>query len=154
MKKRVDTEQAFKEAGMALKVVADRLRKLQMDNKLKIIVAGGRDFNDKYHLYVTLDTLIRSYADDISVEIVTGGARGADSIGKQYACDRHLQHVEFHALWDRYGRSAGYRRNAQMANYVEGSGVLVAFWDSQSKGTAHMIDTAKRKNIPVYIINY
>jgi glycerophosphoryl diester phosphodiesterase len=56
----------------------------------------------------------------------------------------------FPAEWDKYGKSAGYRRNEQMAQYAE---VLVAFWDYNSPGTRHMINLAKQYNLEVHVID-
>lgn len=113
---------------------------------LKIIVAGGRDFSDYDYLCSKLDWII---GDRTDVEIVCGMARGADMLGYKYAKEHNLPIAEFPANWDRFGRSAGYRRNSEMARY---SDVLVAFWDYESKGTSHMIELMKayRKKAIVY----
>lgn len=137
-------------------VVSFTIGSVQIMSKpnIRIIVAGGRDFNDKAKLYNSLDTIVAKYTDTNTIEIVTGGARGADYLGKRYALDKHLLHTELPAQWDKYGKSAGYRRNAQMADYVTDDGVLVAFWDGRSKGTSHMIDVARRKGIKVFVFTY
>ena len=63
--------------------------------------------------------------------------------------------IRFSVAWDRYGDSAGYRCNAEMAKYAsEAYGVLIAFWDGQSRGTKHMIDLAKRYGLEVHVVNY
>lgn len=65
--------------------------------------------------------------------------------------------LKFQADWDRYGKSAGYRRNAEMAKFAseEGNkGVLIAFWDGESRGTKNMIDLAKRYGLKVHVVNY
>ena len=57
--------------------------------------------------------------------------------------------------WNTYGKSAGYRRNAEMAKYAsEAYGVLFAFWDGQSRGTKHMIDLANKYGLEVHVVNY
>lgn len=56
------------------------------------------------------------------------------------------------ANWSRYGRSAGYIRNQEMADYVGPSGMLVAVWDGQSRGTQHMIDIARRTGMQVRVV--
>lgn len=115
----------------------------------KVIVAGGRDFNNYKGLAVSLDYLLKNVIDDI--EIVCGMARGADRLGEQYAKERdyHIRYMP--ADWDTFGRSAGYRRNIQMAEYAD---ALVAFWDGKSPGTKHMIQIAKEKKLDVRIIRY
>lgn len=49
----------------------------------KVIVAGGRDFNNYKGLSDSLDYLLKNINDDI--QIVCGMARGADRLGERYA---------------------------------------------------------------------
>lgn len=114
----------------------------------KVIVAGSRDFNDYELLKPKLDALLQNKD---SVQIVSGGARGADSLGEQYAKEKSLDLKIFPADWDYYGKSAGFKRNSEMAQYAD---ALVAFWDGKSKGTEHMINLAKRNGLQVRIVNF
>lgn len=114
---------------------------------MKIIVAGGRDF-DNYEL---LKRKLDYYFQGITPVIVCGEAKGADSLGRRYAEEKGLDILSYPAEWDKYGKSAGFRRNEQMAANAT---ALVAFWDSKSKGTKHMIDTMTRLNKPVRIVYY
>jgi hypothetical protein len=52
------------------------------------------------------------------------------------------------ADWERYGKSAGYRRNKEMALVAQ---ALVAFWDGESLGTKHMIDIAHKYKLTIKI---
>lgn len=115
----------------------------------KVIVAGGRDFNDYELLKSKLDYVLQKKLPNVT--IVSGTARGADRLGEKYATERGLEVVKFPAEWDKYGKSAGYRRNAEMADYADG---CVCFWDGKSRGTKHMIDLAKKKGIQCIVINY
>lgn len=115
----------------------------------KIIIAGGRDFDNYLLLRDNLNSLLRSKLP--SVQIVSGMAKGVDTLAIQYAKEYNLSLKLFPANWDKYGKSAGYKRNIEMANYAD---ALVAFWDSKSKGTAHMISTANIKQLAVQIIYY
>lgn len=114
----------------------------------KVIVAGGRDFNDYQLLKRKLSILLDNRRD---VEIVSGAARGADSLGERYAEENGLSIHRKPADWDTYGKSAGYRRNAEMAEYAD---ALVAFWDGKSRGTKHMIDLAEKHDLAIRIIKY
>lgn len=114
----------------------------------RVIIAGGRDFNDYQLLKTKMDSLLRNKS---KVIIVSGGARGADSLGERYAKERGLEITKYPADWDRYGKSAGYRRNEQMAQNAD---ALVAFWDGQSKGTAHMIQIGQSKGLQTRTIRY
>ncbi len=126
---------------------------------VRAVVAGGREFDDKALLYATLDTLFVKQGDMVprSMEVMCGMARGADSLGEQWAVTNWAKLVEFPADWDTYGKAAGYRRNVEMAEYaaqVPGEGWLVAFWDGVSTGTKHMIDLAFTYNLNVVVIHY
>lgn len=128
---------------------------------LRIIIAGGRDFDD-FPLLMNkcIEIIVEATKEDNTIDkirIVSGGARGADKLGKQYAQIAHYDVSRFPADWETYGKSAGYRRNAEMAKFASEDGnigVLIAFWDGKSRGTKHMIDLAKRYGLKVYAVNY
>lgn len=63
-------------------------------------------------------------------------------MGERYAKERGYAVSEHPADWDRYGKSAGYIRNKEMAEEAD---ALMAFWDGKSRGTMHMINLAKEK---------
>ena len=120
---------------------------------VRIIVCGSRTFNDKALFDTKMDEILHSYLPDI--EIISGRARGADTFGEQYAKTHNIPLVMFPAQWNIYGKSAGYRRNAQMLDYAkQGTPVVIAFWDGTSRGTKNMIDTAKKAGAIVHVINY
>ena len=104
-------------------------------------IVGSRNFDN----YAFLKEMLSWY--DIK-KIISGGAKGADSLAKKYATEYNIPVVEFLPDWDRFGKSAGYKRNTQI---VEASEALIAFWDGVSKGTKHSIDLADTKGIPIYI---
>ena len=112
---------------------------------MRVLVCGSRHFNDYELLEKTLETL------GITT-IIEGEARGADALARRYAERRGLDVLPFPALWDKYGRSAGPIRNAQMLS--EGKPELViAFRGPGSRGTQNMIDQAKKTGIEVRIID-
>jgi hypothetical protein len=113
-----------------------------------VIVAGGRDFDDYELLCRKLDIILKNQTE---VVIVSGAARGADTLGERYAKERGYPVHPFPALWNKYGRRAGFIRNAEMLNY---SDALVAFWDGKSRGTAHMIKIAREKGLPTRVVRY
>lgn len=117
----------------------------------RIIIAGGRNFNDYNLLKEKVDNIISNKRKTHQIYIVSGKARGADSLGEKYANENGLNIMEFPADWDKHGKSAGYKRNLEMA---ENADALIAFWDGESRGTKHMIDIAKEKNLLTRIIRY
>ena len=118
----------------------------------RLIVAGGRDFACYASLSLVLNTFYATLlADGKQLEVVCGGARGADSLGERWATQFSVPVVRMPADWNTHGKSAGYKRNAQMA---EVGHELVAFWDGKSKGTGHMIDLARAKGLPITVVGY
>jgi hypothetical protein len=117
---------------------------------IKLIVAGSRDFNDYNFLVEKLDHLLCKTRISACM-LISGKARGADSLGEQYAKLRGFPVLEFPANWDLYGKSAGYKRNAEMAKIATH---CVCFWDGKSKGTGHMINLAKDQDLDLRIIRY
>jgi len=114
----------------------------------KVIIAGGRDFTNYEILKYAVNEKLSGITE---VEIVCGGAKGADELGKWYANEMGLNIKEFPADWNKHGKAAGPIRNQQMADYAD---ALIAFWDGKSKGTADMIKKAEAKKIRVQIILY
>ena len=118
--------------------------------EFKVIIAGGRDFNN-YELLKSKCDYYLSNLDEADVVIVSGAARGADKLGEQYAKERGYKIDSHPADWDKYGKSAGYRRNKEM---VDIASAAICFWDGKSKGTKHTIDLCKEKGIPYKIVKY
>ncbi len=111
---------------------------------MKVGVIGGRDFNNYELVKETLSKI------DITL-LVSGGARGADSLGWKYAVENKIEVKIFLPNWDKFGKVAGFLRNTEIVNESE---LIVAFWDGESKGTADSIEKAKKQNKKIIIINY
>lgn len=97
----------------------------------QVIIAGGRDFADYGLLQAKCDQFFR---EKPPTAIISGAARGADTLGARYARERGVPVLEFPADWVRLGKRAGMVRNLQM---LDSADAVVAFWDGQSRGTAH-----------------
>lgn len=118
----------------------------------RVIVAGGRKFNDYQLLKAKLDYYLQhKVTQGYTIVIVSGEATGADSLGERYAKEKGYLIERYPAEWDKYGLSAGYKRNVKMGNAAD---ALVAFWNGISKGTKSMIQIAKDKNLLVRVVNY
>lgn len=118
---------------------------------MKLIVAGGRDFVDTQVMITVLMDLVDKGKIDPNPELVCGMARGADISAFRLWKSENMQIHVFHAEWDTYGKSAGFRRNKEMGEFADAA---VCFWDGKSKGTKHMIDIMNRLNKPVYVVRY
>lgn len=117
----------------------------------RVVIAGGRHFNDYPMLAKFMDNILREKVLTHRILIVSGKARGADSLGERYAQERGYTVQEHKADWDGLGKSAGYRRNEDMA---KNSDATVAFWDGKSVGTKHMINLTKQYGNKVAVCNY
>ena len=109
-------------------------------------IVGSRGFSD----YEKLQFVLMSVKSPIDM-IVSGGAKGADSLARRYALENDIPLEEFLPDWNKHGRSAGYKRNQDIVRHSEG---VIAFWDGQSKGTLHSINIAKEMGIPVYVVRF
>lgn len=107
----------------------------------KTIIAGSRNIND----YKSVKRIIECSDFDM-IEIVSGKARGIDSLGERYANDNELPVQEFPADWDGFKNRAGPIRNGHMANYADR---LIAIWDGESVGTLDMVRKMYQLKKPV-----
>jgi hypothetical protein len=111
---------------------------------MKLIIAGSRTVTD----YRLLCQVLAPDKERIT-QVITGGARGADQLGYRWAWKHAVKHQLFRAEWARFGKSAGVRRNYQMA---QAGDILVALWDGQSAGTRHMMQCMQQLGKPVVVV--
>ena len=121
-----------------------------MDN-FKVIIAGSRGFSNYKLLREQCNKYLREKRKTCNIIIVSGNARGADSLGEKYVKDEGFDLEIYQAQWKKLGKQAGFRRNEQMAEVAD---ALIAFWDGESKGTKHMIDIMNNKGLPTKVVNY
>ena len=114
----------------------------------RVVVAGSRGFANAELLGRKLSHLLANYSD---ICIISGCARGADSLGEQWALANSHKVLRMPADWHVYGKSAGYKRNVAMA---EAANACVVFWDGKSRGSQHMINICEERDIPVRVIKY
>ena len=101
---------------------------------MRTIVAGSRDYDN----WATVKSILDRCPWKIT-EVVCGEARGPDLLGRKWAESRDVKVASFPAQWNRqqdgsYDRSAGHKRNREMAKYAE---ACVVFWDGKSEQAAH-----------------
>ncbi len=111
----------------------------------RVIVCGGRHYDDQERVFTILDNWLRYYEDRI--HIIQGGATGADYFAESWARTRHMPCTTFHANWPAYGKAAGIIRNTEMLEYMLPD-VVIAF--PGGKGTANMVEVAKQNGTPVH----
>lgn len=117
------------------------------EERMNLIVAGSRDFNNYFLAKQYLDVIHKKY--NICC-VVRGLARGADMLGYMWAKENNVQVMEFPADWDRFGKRAGYLRNEEMSKVGTH---LLAFHQNNSKGTQHMINIAKEGGLKVMVVD-
>ncbi len=116
---------------------------------MKVIIAGGREFNNYTLLKNTMDQLL---SEEPNLEVVSGKARGADKLGEDWAKVNKLVVHPFIPDWNGpLRKGAGYKRNEDMAKFAD---ACVVFWDGKSKGSGHMINLAKKYKLKLKIIKY
>ena len=131
---------------------------------MKVIIAGSRppDFArtpegwDAENVWFdeaakAIETAVAGSGFEIT-EVVSGTARGIDTLGEMWAAENRLPVKRFHPKWHgplgQVNKRAGFDRNEQMANYAD---ALIAIWDGQSRGTKHMIEAMKQRNKPAVV---
>lgn len=131
---------------------------------MKIIIAGSRSITDLIHVEKAMNL---SNARTKATEIVSGGAKGVDTLAIAWAKKYNVPVKVMKAKWDDldapgavicvhpnpqidgfYNKAAGIQRNHEMGDY---SDALVAIWDGVSPGTKDMINYMKKLKKKVYV---
>ena len=115
---------------------------------LRVVIAGCRDYNNYAEAKAFLDLCLCNLRKENDLVILSGAAAGADLLGERYAAENGYAVERYPADWNRYGKSAGPRRNKQMA---QASDYVICFWDGASRGTKSMIDYAQQYDKPIRI---
>jgi len=113
---------------------------------IKIAIVGSREFNN----YQLFREMLLSLLPNETVMIVSGGAKGTDSLAERFANEYSIPFCKFPANWEKYGKSAGVIRNKQITEF---SDRVYAFWDNESKGTKNTIELFKSLGKGCIIIN-
>ena len=117
---------------------------------MKIAIVGSRTFTNQNIVNMTMDRFVDQYQyenNPVSL-IVSGGAKGADTCGENYAKNTKIPTKIILPDWSKYGKSAGFKRNIDI---VLACDTVIAFWDEKSKGTLDTIRKAKANKKKVYL---
>jgi len=135
---------------------------------MKLIIAGGREFND-YDLLKeeVMKFILENDGQPGQIAIISGKASGADTLGERFAHEWDFPVVEMLADWDNldcpqvwikynkqgkpYNSAAGTLRSEEMAKIASH---CIVFWDGKSSGSKNMIDNAKKHNLIYKVIDY
>lgn len=110
---------------------------------MKTIISGSRNITD---FSIVKDSIEKS-GFKIST-VISGTARGVDSLGERYALENNIELMLFPADWDRYGKAAGHIRNKQMAEVADALIVIIL---DDSRGSTDMLETARKKNLQIFV---
>lgn len=102
----------------------------------RIAVIGSRNFHDYGRLKCVLQPWLPAH-------IISGGAKGTDSLAEKLALEHELPITVIKPDWKQYGRGAGPIRNREI---VDTADVVIVFWNGKSKGTASAVNYARTKN--------
>lgn len=115
----------------------------------KVAIVGSRDYPDMQVVESFVENLYQGRTErGIEYIIISGGARGVDTVAQNTAIRLGMKVEIFPADWENEGKKAGYLRNIKI---VEAADYIVAFWDTKSKGTKHTIDLAKKMGKPCLV---
>ena len=107
---------------------------------VKLAIIGSRSITD---------VRIADYIPEGVDEIVSGGAKGVDTLAKRYAIENFLKITEFLPQYELYGRAAPLRRNDQIAQYADEA---LVFWDGASVGTRYTVKAFDRLGKKVTLV--
>jgi len=126
------------------------LDELLGEMQINLAIVGSRRIPETYS-YSEFERSIDVYLKEkcyILQKIISGGCSGIDEFAEIYAGQRGVEMQIFQADWEKYGRSAGPKRNKLI---VENSSHMIAFPSSASRGTWDSIRKAKDRGVPVEI---
>lgn len=114
---------------------------------MRVLITGSRDWTDAEVIQQVLFSLFR--ISELPPTIIHGGAKGADSVAAQFCRAWHWPLEEYKADWQRYGKSAGIRRNIEMLDSKPDLVLAFRIGGEKSRGTTHCIRAAQERGIPV-----
>ena len=118
---------------------------------MKIAIVGSRTFKDYNAMHAFIEEMLATMESSTIEAVVSGGARGADSLAERYAQERGLQMIVVPTEWKKYGRRAGFIRNVDIFRECD---VCFAFWDGESHGTQQDIELCERMNKQCFIYRF
>lgn len=113
---------------------------------MRLAIIGSRDFND----YELLCKELEPYKNKIT-QVISGGAKGADSLGERWAKENNIPTQIFLPDWNKHGKGAGLLRNHDI---IKNSDAVIAFWDNKSTGTKQALELTHIYKKPKKIIIY
>jgi hypothetical protein len=119
--------------------------------EMNLAIVGSRDFTDYDWFTQQVEQILNEWDTETeSIKcIISGGARGVDSLAKRYATEHDIKLIEFPADWQKFGKSAGPKRNTQI---VEACDHLIAFPSKEGRGTQDSIAKAEKAGVVTHVV--
>lgn len=111
-----------------------------MSTPFSLAIVGSRDFQDQKLFDIELGKFVEQHG--LPALFVSGGARGADSMGERWAIRHGVPTKILLPDWNTHGKKAGILRNTDI---VASCDHLIAFHKDNSKGTADSIAKATKR---------
>lgn len=124
-------------------------------DKFYLSVIGSRSITDRDFVFKNIKIVIKNikkyyHKSDNNIVIVSGGAKGVDTFGEEFADKFGNEKIIIKPDWNKFGKSAGFKRNY---NIVRISNFVLAFVKNNSNGTLNSLSHANKLNILSYKIN-
>lgn len=109
---------------------------------IRVAVAGCRYYENYEEAKEYIDFCISEIRKKYTIIFVSGGCRGADALGERYAAENGFMAEIYPAVWEKYGRAAGPKRNKKIA---EISDYIICFWDGKARVQNHLFNLPKKQ---------
>ena len=115
---------------------------------MKLAIVGSRDFKAVAFAVDKIYDFLVPHEHEENFCVVSGGAKGIDSLGEACAKKLGIETLIIKPDWDTHGKKAGFLRNIDI---IKNADFVLVFWDGKSKGSKHSIDLAIKMNKPLNI---
>lgn len=107
---------------------------------MKLLIVGSRS---------VVDFDLSTYVPDSTDVIISGGAKGVDTLAERYADTHHITKYILRPRYDLYGRAAPLKRNEEMVDMAD---EVLVIWDGMSKGAQYTIKYSEKVKKPITVI--
>ena len=126
--------------------------KKNLQSPKRVVIGGCRYYHNYEDFSCFVDFCLSRIKKEHKIIILSGHCTGVDMMAERYAKENKFDLEIYPAEWDKYGKSAGPRRNREMVLKAD---FIIAFWDGKSRGTHSLIDYASnfKKPFKIYRIS-
>jgi hypothetical protein len=123
---------------------------------IRLLVAGSRTIGPQFKnaVWNILDDVAGMAEEMLDLNVVcvvSGGAKGPDTYGEEWAATKGYEVERIVPDWEKYGKAAGLKRNTLL---VDACDAVAIFWDGHSKGTLDTLEKVKAKDVPLWLTRW